>query len=69
MSDLVPFTIDLAAHEQARLAAVLAGVGDQFDLVDMYYGECDATRMLHGSLDAEQRKIYDQLAEAGVLGS
>ena len=66
--ELVDFTLDLAAHEQTRVAAVLSAAGDQLDLVDMYYNECDATRMLYSGLSPEQWKIYDQLVAAGVLG-
>lgn len=69
MPDLVPFHIDLAEWEQQRLAAVLAGAGDQLDLVGMYWDECDAHRLLYAGLSPEQWKVYDQLVEAGVLGS
>lgn len=67
MSDLTPFDIDLAAHEQQRVAAVLAAVGDQLDLHTMYYNECDATRTLYSGLDVNQRAVYRDLAAAGVL--
>lgn len=68
MPELVDWSLDLAAHEQTRVAAVLTAVGDQLNLLDMYHNECDATRMLYSGLSLEQWKIYDQLVEAGVIG-
>jgi hypothetical protein len=66
MTDLVPFEIDLTAHELTRLSAVLSAC--DFDLVEMHRSECEATRMLYSGLDEKQLAIHQQLVEAGVLG-
>ena len=67
MPDLVPFHIDLAGWEQERVATVLTGAGDLMDLHGMYWDEADATQRLYGGLDAEQRAVYQQLVDAGVM--
>jgi hypothetical protein len=67
MSDLTNVTFDLEGHELARLSAVLTAAADNLSLVTMHALECDARRMLYGGLDAEQRAIYQQLTEAGIL--
>jgi hypothetical protein len=67
MSDLTPVTFDFSNHELARLAAVLAACSDDRDLITMHQNECDARRMLYSSLDAEQRRIHQQLTDAGIL--
>lgn len=54
MSDSTPVTFDLENHELTRLSAVLTA-------------ECDARRLLYSSLDANQRRIHQQLTEAGIL--
>jgi len=67
MATLVPFTIDLTAHEGIRLAAVLNALGSLWDPSDVYTSEAEAHRMLYAHLDPEQQAIYDQLVAAGVL--
>ena len=67
MTDLVPFTIDLTAHEGARLAAVLDAVGPHWDPIEVSTGEAQAHRMLYANLDSDQQAVYDVLVAAGVL--
>lgn len=67
MSELTPVEFDLSGHETARAAAVLAACSDDLDLLALYHAEVDARRMLYSSLDAEQRRIHQQLTEAGIL--
>lgn len=66
MSELVAFDIDLAGHEQARLAAHLTASTD-LDLLAVFADECLAARMLYSNLDPAQRAIYAQLEQAGIL--
>lgn len=65
MTDLVPFEIDLTAHELTRVAAVLSAC--DFDLVEIHRSEREATRMLYSDLSVEQSAVYYQLVEAGIL--
>lgn len=58
--------LDLAAHEQYRLAAVLAATPD-LDPAAVLAGEAAAHRMLYADLDAEQRATLRELVDAGVL--
>jgi Family of unknown function (DUF6400) len=67
MASLVPFTIDLIAHEGARLAAVLDALGPHWDPTEIYTGEAEARRMLYTHLDPDQQAAYDVLVAAGVL--
>jgi hypothetical protein len=67
MATLVPFTIDLAAHEATRLAAVLDAIGPLWDPADIYAGEAEAHRLLYAHLDPEQQATYDLLIAAGAL--
>ena len=67
MSTLVPFTVDLTAHEGVRLAAVLDALGHHWDPTEIYTGEADAHRMLYSHLDADQQASYDVLVTDGVL--
>jgi len=67
VSDLVPFTIDLTAHEGTRLAAVLDAFDSHWDPVETYTGETEAYRMLYSNLDADQQASYDMLVASGVL--
>jgi hypothetical protein len=67
MANLVPFTIDLTAHEGARLAAVLDALGPHWDPTEIYTGEAEARRMLYTHLDPDQQATYDVLVAAGVL--
>lgn len=69
MTSPVPFTIDLTAHEGARLAAVLEALGSHWDPTEIYTGEAEAHRMLYTRLDPDQQAAYDVLSAAGVLPS
>ena len=69
MSELVDWTMDLAGHEQARLAAHLTASIADLDLLAVYSDECRAARMLYSGLDPVQRAIYAQLEQAGILGA
>jgi hypothetical protein len=64
---LVPFTIDLAAHEATRLAAVLDALGSLWDPTEVYTSEAEAHRMLYADLDPDQQAAYDALVAAGAL--
>jgi hypothetical protein len=66
MADLTEMTFTFDDHELARVVTVLSACED-LDLVSMHAGECDARRLLYSSLDLEQRAIYRQLNEAGIL--
>ena len=61
-------SFDLAAHEQRRLAAVLAASPD-LDVLAVLESEAQAHRMLYSGLDAEQQATYRLLVEAGVLAA
>ena len=67
MSSLVPFTIDLTAHEGTRLAAVLDAFGADWDPTEIFAGEAEAHRMLYAHLDPSQQATYDLLIAAGEL--
>lgn len=67
MATLVPFTVDLTAHEGTRLAAVLDAVGPLWDPAEVYSGEAEAQRMVYAHLNPEQQATYDVLIAAGVL--
>ncbi|MBV9143955.1 MAG: hypothetical protein JO115_24055 [Pseudonocardiales bacterium] len=67
MASFVPFTIDLSAHEAARLAAVLNALGSHWDPAEIYTGEAEARRMLYSHLDPDQQATYDVLLADGVL--
>jgi hypothetical protein len=67
MSNLVPFTVDLTAHEGVRLAAVLDALGSHWDPAEILTGEAEAHRMLYSHLDADQQASYDVLVADGVL--
>jgi len=66
--DLATFTLDLTAHEQRRLAAVVAAMPD-LDPGAVLAAETEAHRMLYSNLDAEQQATYRMLVDAGVLGA
>jgi hypothetical protein len=51
VASLVPFTIDLAAHEGTRLAAVLDALGPHWDPTQIYTHEAKAHQMLYAHLD------------------
>lgn len=67
MAGLVPFTIDLTAHEGVRLAAVLDALGSDWDPTEIFAGETEAHRLLYADLDSNQQATYDVLVAAGVL--
>jgi len=67
MPNLVPFNVDLTAHEGVRLAAVLDALGPHWDPTGIYTGEAEAHRMLYSQLDADQQAGYDMLIAHGVL--
>jgi len=67
MPNLLPFYIDLTAHEGTRLAAVLDSLGPNWDPAEIYAGEAKAHRMLYSGLDADQQSHYDTLIAHGVL--
>jgi hypothetical protein len=67
VAGLVPFTIDLTAHEGTRLAAVLEGLGPEWDPTAILSGETRARRRLYADLDPHQQATYDVLVAAGVL--
>ena len=65
-NDLMVRTYDLAAHEQTRLAAVLAASPDLEPGV-VLAAEAEAHRLLYSDLDAAQQRVYRMLVDAGVL--
>jgi hypothetical protein len=67
MADIIPFTIDLTAHEGARLAAVLEAFGWNWDPTSVFNGEAEAHRLLYSDLDPNQQATYDVLIATGVL--
>ncbi len=67
MHNLVPFTVDLTAHEGTRLAAVLDAVGPDWDPTEIYTAEAEAHRLLYSHLDADQQTSYDILVAGRVL--
>lgn len=67
MASLVPFNIDLTAHECARLAAVLDAFSWHWDPTEVYTGEAEARRLLYTNLDRDQQAAYDALIADGVL--
>jgi hypothetical protein len=67
VASLVPFIIDLTAHEGARLAAVLDALGPHWDPTQVYIDEAKAQHMLYAHLDADQQAVYDVLIADGVL--
>ena len=67
MASLVPFTIDLTAHEGTRLAAVLDALGLHWDPTQIFTDEAKAHHMLYTHLDADQQAVYDLLIADGVL--
>lgn len=63
----ITFTLDLSATEVARRAAVLEAYGDTWDPAVTLEDERRAYALLYSGLDAEQRRVYDELVSAGVL--
>jgi hypothetical protein len=67
VASLVPFTIDLTAHEGTRLAAVVDALGPRWDPTQIFTDETEAYRMLYAHLDSDQQAVYDLLIADGVL--
>lgn len=67
MPNLIPFTVDLTAHEGERLAAVLNAYGSYWDPTDVFAVEAEAHRMLYSQLDTDQQAHFDLLVAEGVL--
>jgi hypothetical protein len=67
MATYVPFSIDLTAHEGARLAAVLDALGSHWDPIEVHASEAAAHRLLYADLDAGQQAAYDVLVAAGAV--
>jgi hypothetical protein len=67
VASLVPFNIDLTAHEGARLAAVLDAFGWHWDPTEIYTGEAEARQMLYSDLDPDQQATFDELIADGTL--
>ncbi len=65
-AELVPFTLDLTAHEVRRLGAVLEAITN-WDPAAVLATETEAYSLLYCGLDVEQRAVYDLLCEEGVL--
>jgi hypothetical protein len=61
------FFLDLDAHEQFRLASVLAASEGTYDPAVVHEGERKARELLYSGLDCDQQRIYDELKAAGVL--
>lgn len=66
-SPTVDLDLDLTSHEMLRRAHVLDALGDDWDPVAALRDEQAAYRLLYSGLDAEQRRVYDELVAAGVL--
>lgn len=66
-SPTVDLDIDLTSHEMLRRAHVLEALGAEWDPVAALRDEEAAYRLLYSGLDAEQRRIHDELVAAGVL--
>jgi Family of unknown function (DUF6400) len=67
VASLVPFTIDLTAHEGTRLAAVLDALGPHWDPTQIFADEAESHRILYTHLDSDQQAVYDLLIADGVL--
>jgi hypothetical protein len=67
VASYVPFTVDLTAHEGARLAAVVNAPGPPWNPTDIYIGEAQAHQRLYAHLDADQQATYRMLLAAGAL--
>ncbi|MEU7427502.1 DUF6400 family protein [Streptomyces sp. NPDC040750] len=65
--ELVDFSVDLTRHEMDRRAHVLDALGPHWDPVEALRAEEAAYDLLYSGLDAEQRRLYDDLVAAGVL--
>ncbi|WNZ14187.1 DUF6400 family protein [Streptomyces sp. 11x1] len=66
-SPTVDLDIDLTSHEMLRRAHFLEALGPDWDPVAALRDEQAANRLLYSGLDADQRRVYDELVAAGVL--
>jgi hypothetical protein len=66
MADL-DFAYDLTLDEVRRRTAVLEAIGDDWDPIAVLAEENEAYDLLYSNLDEQQRHIYDELVNAGVL--
>ncbi|MEU8522975.1 DUF6400 family protein [Streptomyces sp. NBC_01216] len=64
---LVDFTLDLTSQEALRQVHVLDAVGADWDPIEVLRGEEAAYDLLYSGLDADQRRLYEELVAAGVL--
>jgi hypothetical protein len=64
---LISFDVDLTLEEGRRRALMLAALGHEWDPVAVLRDEDRAHALLYSGLDAEQRRIRDELVAAGVL--
>ncbi len=69
MPTLVPFTVDLTAHEGKRLAAVLNALGPLWDPAEIDADAAQAHQVLYAHLDPKQQATYDVLLAAGALAN
>lgn len=67
MANLVPFNIDLTAHEGTRLAAVLQALGPHWDSARVFADEAEVHHKPYTDFDAGQQAAYDLLIADGVL--
>jgi hypothetical protein len=67
VANLIPFNIDLTAHEGTRLAAVLEALGPHWDPAQAFADEAEAHRMLYTNFGPDQQAAYDLLIADGVL--
>jgi hypothetical protein len=65
VADLMPFVVDLTAHEVRRVGALLDAIPD-WDPATVLAAETEAYALLYCGLNAEQRAIYDLLHDKGV---
>jgi hypothetical protein len=67
MASLVSFALDLTAHEDARLTAVLDALRPHCNPPNIYTGEAPAHHLRYAHLDPDQQATYEVLLAAGAL--
>jgi hypothetical protein len=67
MTSLVSFTLDLTAHEDARLTAVLDALRPHCNPPTIYTGEAPTHHLLYAHPDPDQQTTYEMLLAAGAL--
>lgn len=65
--DQLAFVFDVTSDEMRRRSAMFRAIGDDWDPAEALAQEDRAYEMLYSGLDAEQRRIHDELVRAGVL--